>query len=228
VTKYQQSTQDLQWENFTGDNRDSRGWSFWVSTWLQQCLRITKPGGYILMFSDWRQLPTATDAIQSGGWVWRGICPWNKGPSARAPHKGYFRHQCEYIVWGTSGVSLEAEHGGPWPGFYIGKDSEVVHECDADPEAYYEYPVDRSDKWHLTGKPLGLMEDLVEIVPPGGFIVDLFAGSSTTLLAARRRGRRAIGCEISPHYRQVSIDRLTGRIGSNALAGQKSLFEGVV
>lgn len=35
---------------------------------------------------------------QIGGISWRGIAVWNKGPGSRAPHKGYFRHQCEFLV----------------------------------------------------------------------------------------------------------------------------------
>lgn len=34
----------------------------------------------------------------------------------RAPRKGYFCHQCEYIVWGTRGPSHAATHSGPFPG----------------------------------------------------------------------------------------------------------------
>lgn len=47
------------------------------------------------------QLPSTTDAVQIGELIWRGIIAWDKGRCARAPHKGYFRHQCEYVVWAT-------------------------------------------------------------------------------------------------------------------------------
>jgi hypothetical protein len=40
-----------------------------------------------------------TDVMQAGGFVWRGVIPWDKTESSRAPHTGYFRHQCEYIVY---------------------------------------------------------------------------------------------------------------------------------
>jgi hypothetical protein len=53
-----------------------------------------------MCFTDWRQLPMLTDVLQAGGFVWRGVMPWDKTESSRAPHTGYFRHQCEYVVWG--------------------------------------------------------------------------------------------------------------------------------
>ena len=96
--KYVQGGQAKPWATFRGDNFDQRSWTHWCSLWLAECWRIVRPGGYILMFSDWRQLPAASDALQMGGFVWRGTIAWDKGRGARAPHKGYFRHQCEYIL----------------------------------------------------------------------------------------------------------------------------------
>jgi site-specific DNA-methyltransferase (adenine-specific) len=47
-----------------------------------------------------------------------------------------------------------------------------------------------------TEKPTGILEPLIEYgCPPGGLVLDLFAGSSSTLVAARNIGRRAVGFE---------------------------------
>ena len=37
---------------------------------------LTKEGGTIAAFIDWRNLPAMTDAIQMAGWVWRGSIVW--------------------------------------------------------------------------------------------------------------------------------------------------------
>lgn len=48
-----------------------------------------------------------------------------------------------------------------------------------------------------TEKPVPLLEPLVAYgCPPGGLVLDLFAGSGSTLIAARNQGRRAVGYEI--------------------------------
>lgn len=189
VNKYQQSGSKITRLSFPGDNRDARSWLHWCTMWIEECHRVLKNGGYFLMFSDWRQLPLASDALQFGNLIWRGVIAWDKSEGSRAPHKGYFRHQCEYVVWGTKGPCEKAIHGGPWPG------------C-------YRVTVKQNDKYHLTGKPTELMEKLVSVVPPGAVILDPFAGSGTTLVAAKKMGRNFIGGEMIEENIQIAQNRL--------------------
>jgi site-specific DNA-methyltransferase (adenine-specific) len=60
---------------------------------------------------------------------------------------------------------------------------------------------------HPTPKPLGLMDQLVAKCPPGS-VADPFAGSGTTLVAAKRAGRHAIGVEIDERYCEITARRL--------------------
>jgi DNA modification methylase len=62
---------------------------------------------------------------------------------------------------------------------------------------------------HPTVKPVALMRHLVRLVtPPGGTVLDPFAGSGTTLVAAVLEGMNAIGCEMTDEYLPIIEGRV--------------------
>jgi DNA modification methylase len=68
---------------------------------------------------------------------------------------------------------------------------------------------ERVDNRHPTVKPISLMRYLCRLVtPPSGVVLDPFAGSGTTLVAARLEGFSAIGCELQQDYVDIIKRRL--------------------
>jgi site-specific DNA-methyltransferase (adenine-specific) len=62
---------------------------------------------------------------------------------------------------------------------------------------------------HETEKPVGVLDPMVTYAcPPGGLIVDMFAGSGSTLDAARCAGRHAIGIELREECAEKAARRL--------------------
>lgn len=174
--------------DFVGDERDQRSHLKWMHLWLSECARVLKDGAPVLLFTDWRQLPLTTDALQIAGFTWRGITVWDKTEGVR-PQLGRFRNQAEYIVWGSKGYMPLDRRAPVLPG--------VIRES-----------VRKADKHHLTGKPTELMRQLVRICESGGRILDPFAGSGTTLIAAKIEGYHSVGIELTSHYSWVSQARL--------------------
>jgi site-specific DNA-methyltransferase (adenine-specific) len=187
-SKYVQTGMAVDRADFAGDNRDQRSYHYWCALWLSRALDIAKPGSPACLFTDWRQLPITTDALQAGGWVWRGIVGWDKTEQVR-PTMGRFASQMEFIVWGSAGA-MPLERGvGCLPGVF-------------------RYNILQADKFHQTGKPTKLMQDLLRIVPPEGKVLDPFMGSGTTLVAARDLGLTAIGVERVEANCEITARRL--------------------
>lgn len=63
---------------------------------------------------------------------------------------------------------------------------------------------------HPTQKPLALMETLIALTTlENQVVLDPFCGSGTTLVAAKKLGRRYIGMEINEEYYRTAQSRLT-------------------
>lgn len=75
---------------------------------------------------------------------------------------------------------------------------------------------------HTAVMPEGLAEFFIKVAcPSGGLVVDPFAGSGTTVVVARRHGRRSGGIELHEQYVTIARDRL---IGDHAQEEQGLLF----
>ncbi len=188
VDKYVNTDTFADRPEFMGDNRDQRAYFAWCTFWLSFALSRAKVGAHALLFTDWRQLPTTTDAIQAGGWIQRGIGTWWK-PGIRM-QRGGLSQSAEYVVWGTCGAWSRDNDWAP----------QNVFRCP---------PVD--DKEHIAQKPEPVLEWLIPAAVPGGLVVDPFMGSGTALVVAQRLGRRAIGIELLESQCEIAVRRLKQR-----------------
>lgn len=182
--KYLQSGSSRKYPEFAGEGRDQRSYLAWSSLWMSRARDITRPGGLIGVFSDWRQLPVTTDALQCGGWVWRGIVPWDKTEGSR-PQLGRYRNQTEFVAWATN---------GPRP--LIGRTAPGVFRM-AVPH----------NKLHIAGKPVELMRGLLSVME--GPILDPFCGSATVGMACAELGLEYVGVEVEEAYFGIACDRLS-------------------
>lgn len=168
---------------FAGDNRDQRSFLAWCALWTNAARQASNPGAPIASFTDWRQLPTLSDAIQAGGWIWRGAV-WSK--KYGRPNPAGFSNACEFVVWGTNGPASEQ---------------------DDYPAGIFEAS-SPNDKEHIAQKPESVMNWVTRLARPGSLVLDPFMGSGTTLRAAKNLGCRAIGIEVDERYCEMAARRL--------------------
>jgi site-specific DNA-methyltransferase (adenine-specific) len=197
--KYVTSNSAHDLANFPGENRDQRSYRSWLTELLTEAYRAAVEHAVAAVFSDWRQEPTTSGALQMAGWTWSGTIPWIK-PASR-PRKNGFKQAAEFITWGVKGT-LDHSRDLYLPGHFIASQP-------------------RKGRVHMTQKPEQVMEQLVQICPENGTVLDPFTGSGSTGVAALRAGRHFIGIELSNHYADVAEQRLRAELTQNdfVLAG---------
>jgi len=147
--KYQSSDAITKHTDFAHDNKDQRSFTSWSSWWLEECLRVAKRDARLVVFSDWRQLPAMSDAIQWAGWIWHGVAVWSKG-NGRPTMRGFGSHQ-EFMLWASKEalpVSGADVYAPSLPGVL-----EVS-------------PPRGDERIHMTQKPDDLLEKIVMLAPP--------------------------------------------------------------
>ena len=172
---------------FFGDSRSERGLLLWASLWLAEAWRVTAEGGAIAVFCDWRSAPTFSDALQAGGWSWRGVGIWIKPPGKSRPVMGGLWNDTEFVLWGSRGARPEGE---------------------CLPGTWQTAAPDSKTRLHPTEKPQLVLDDLVRLAPEGGHVLDPFCGSAAAGVSALRKGRRFTGFELSHDYVQRGQRRL--------------------
>lgn len=186
--KYTNAKKKCPFPDFYGDAMDTRAWSHMMRELLEAAREKSTPGAALAVFIDWRNLPTLTDAIQWAGWSLRGVAVWDK--MTCRPQKGRFKQQTEFLVWGSNG-HMPADRGVPClPGVFRATN------------------VNGAERIHQTQKPLEIMREIVKITAPGGRILDPFAGSGSTLAAARAEGYDAAGIEVHREIAAAAAERL--------------------
>lgn len=205
----------------------------WCSTWAADWYRVLKPGGTVFIFAGRRYAHRCICAMEDVGFSFKDMLAWMRD---RAPHRaqrvsvvfekrgdvdaaklwegwrvGNLRPTFEPVLWFTKPYKI---------GTTIA-DNALVHGVGPYNEAALMRYVKRPDNildlgftareggLHPTQKPVLLMQALIEIATqPGQIVLDPFAGSGTTLVAAKLTNREYLGFEINPEYVRIAQQRL--------------------
>jgi site-specific DNA-methyltransferase (adenine-specific) len=145
---------------------------------------------WILVFCQVEAAMKWRAALEAGGATYRRTCQWIK-PDGKPQYSGDRPGIGYESIVACHAPGRSTWNGGGSHGVFIvskGGDSRTGHQ---------------------TQKPLALMELLVRLFSdPGELILDPFAGSGTTGVAAIRNGRRFLGWEMNADYGEVARRRL--------------------
>lgn len=177
------SVEDDDW--IRGDAMSTNGFIYLLRLCGIQWRRVLVPGGHALSFIDWRMAPQLSAALETADLRQHPMLVWDK---ARLGMGAIFRNQHEFIVHMTAGNPLAPQR--------------------RDVPNVLRFPSVR-DGDHPTEKPDALLQTLLSVVhPPSGIVLDPFAGSGSTIQAARSLGYKAIGIEADERYCEIIAKRL--------------------
>lgn len=165
-------------ETIALDNLSTRGYMRLIRE-IFQSLRGTDEA---YVFTDWKMWQTTCDALEDSGFRVRNMLVWDKMQMGMGLP---WRNQHELIAFGKKrpAKNITGKHGN-----VLG--------------------VRRSgNEHHPTEKPVDLMATLMEN-SAAQMILDPFMGSGTTGVAAMKRGKEFIGCEIEPRFFDIACKRI--------------------
>jgi DNA modification methylase len=177
---------------------------------LGPCARHTAEGGISYVCMDWRH---AGELLRAGTAVYdalKNICVWVK----TTPGQGsFYRNQHEFVFVYKHG---HAPHLNTFELGQHGRSRSNVWTY----AGVNTFRAGRMDelKMHPTVKPVALIADAMrDCSRRGSVVLDVFAGSGTTIMAAEQIGRRAFCLEIDPRYVDVAIRRWQRFTGKDAM-----------
>ena len=193
----------------------------WTEQWIDTALPKLKANGSLYIFTTWRFSPEIFVMLKQrmammNEIIWDRRVP-SMGGSVRSFSSvhdtiGFFVKRKDYyfdldavrIAYDAATKKARSRSifiGAKWLEVgYNPKDLWSVSRL------HKEHP-ERAD--HPTQKPLEIIERMVKAsCPPGGVVLDLFMGSGTTALAAKRCGRDFVGFELNPDYCAIIEQRL--------------------
>lgn len=177
-----------------GDAMSTPGFVYLLRECGIQWRRVLRPGGHVLTFIDWRMAPNLGAALETADLRQHPTLVWDKASIGMG---AIFRNQHEFIVHMSAGTPTDP----------LRRDVPNV----------LRFPKVR-DGDHPTEKPDALLQTLLSVVAPlNAVVLDPFAGSGSTLTAAKNTGRRAVGVEADERYCEIAAKRLM----------QDTLFGGV-
>lgn len=183
----------LPWEEINAFNKG----------WLTKCRKLLKEDGTIWVCGTYHNIYSVEQCLIELGFKILNIVVWQKLDPPPTPYGGRLNFSAEYIVWAR-------------------KNDNIPHCFNYELLKQYNGGIEMPDVWkfarpgfweracgkHPTQKPLRLLYRILQACTKEGFtVLDPFAGSCTTGIAANLMGRKFVGIDMNKEYLDYGIRR---------------------
>lgn len=185
-------------------NNDNLGKDFplFVEKFTERMHEFSLPGAPVYVVMGAQEWPLIDQWLRARGFHWSSTIIWVKDQLVLSRKDYHTQFEPMWYGWNEKAARLQ----------------EVVDRKQSD-----TWFIDRPKKSeeHPTMKPLELVErSIMNSSQPGTIVLDLFAGSGTTLIASERTGRVCRAMDNDPKYIAVALERWS------QMTGQQPRLEG--
>src|SRR6266446_375775 len=173
-------------------------------SWLAAAQRVLKPNGSIWVSGTSHVIHSVGFAMQQLGFKLLNDISWVKPNPPPNLSCRYFTHATETLIWAAKDKKSRHTFN-----YKLMKETNRGKQMKSVWEIRPPEPWEKKFGKHPTQKPVALLERiLLASTNEGDLVLDPFLGGGTTLLAAFRLRRKAVGCELSLDYVSLSIRRI--------------------
>ena len=172
-------------------------------SWLQECRKVLKSNGTIFVTGTYHNIFSVASCMMELGYKILNVICWQKTDAKPTLSRNYFDFTSEYIVW--------ARKDELHPHFF---NCDLMEQLNGGKRMTDVWRIPFLSSWelkcgkHPTQKPLRLLYRIIlASTHEGDTILDPFAGSCTTGIAANLLGRKFIGIDQSKEYLDYGIRR---------------------
>ncbi|MCM1042003.1 MAG: site-specific DNA-methyltransferase [Bacteroides sp.] len=172
-------------------------------TWLAACREKLKKEGTIWISGTYHNIFSIARCLTELGFKILNCITWVKTNPPPNISCRYFTYSAEYILW--------ARKEGKTAHYF---NYELMKEINGGTQMRDVWTLPAIAKWekscgkHPTQKPLSVLSRIIQAsTKPGAWILDPFAGSSTTGIAANLLGRKYLGIDLSEDFLKISVAR---------------------
>lgn len=171
--------------------------------WLSLCREKLKDNGTIWISGTYHNIFSVANCLTQLGYKILNVITWAKTNPPPNISCRYFTYSTEFIIWARK---LEkTAHYFNYELMKMINDGKQMTDVWRMPAIA---PWEKSCGKHPTQKPIGLLARIIMAsTESGAWILDPFAGSSTTGIAANLLGRRYLGIEREEEYAQMGVNR---------------------
>ena len=208
------------------DKQKREEYKKWVYFWVKLLNRVLKENGSVYICCDWRQSALYEDALTKAGFHILNRITWKRDKGRGASKnwkqnmediwfavrdKKKYTFNLDDVKVQKKVIAPYKENGKP-KDWYIKEDGtaeRMTHPSNIWTDMTVPFWSMPENTEHPTQKPEALIERIILASSnPGERVLDLFSGSGTTSVVAKRLGRKFIGIEMNPDYVRVGLKRL--------------------